>query len=91
MNPGCESIVAFAVREEQARERHVWARDGQEAKPGSAVGARRFGLESLRRVGHLLLVVGAWLNRQTGESPRADDAVAVWGDRRVGRGTPSWT
>jgi hypothetical protein len=91
MNPRSECIVQFATRDTRAREPHARARDGQEAKPGSAVGARRFGQESLRGVGHLLLVVGVWLNRQAGESPRADDTVAVWGDRRVGRGTPSWT
>ncbi|HEX5414865.1 MAG TPA: hypothetical protein VFZ25_04305 [Chloroflexota bacterium] len=88
MNPGSQWIVEFAARENQARERSARNNAGHDGTD-QIVTAPNWGQRCLGSVGHLLLVAGAWLNRQAGEVYRAEGTARVLVDRQVDSGSPS--
>jgi hypothetical protein len=67
MNPGSEWVVEFAVRERRARELTTRAWAEQEEVPDLASGTQWFRQQPLRRIHHLLLVVGTSLSRKAAE------------------------
>ena len=80
MNPGSEWVVEFAVRERRARELSTRAWAEQEEVPDLASGTRWF--KALRRIHHLLLVVGTLLSRKAAALPRVETAAEEWGASR---------
>lgn len=91
MNPGSQWIVEFAARENRAREQRARGAAEPQVGVGGVVAAREFGQWCSRRLGRLVLVAAAWLNRPVGAAPRAGRAAEAWTDRKVDPGTPSWT
>jgi hypothetical protein len=75
MTPGSAWGVEFAGRAKQTREHHPWIRDGQEERTDPDIAAPGFGRRCRRSVGHLLRVVGRWLDRPVGAVPRPGRAV----------------
>lgn len=89
MNPGSQWIVEFGVRENQAREQRRKGTTRQEEETTDIITRPTFGQRCLGVIGHLLLVAGAWLNRQAGGGDPAEGGIEALRDWRVDPGTAS--